>query len=233
MAREGAAAADAVMVVILPDGGRSYLSKLYNDEWMRVNGLLATTGAVGSGRRSSWRSAITTAISGRGPGPDHGPGRARRSTSLQRFGISQLPVSQDADGDALGGIVGLGQRAGAPRSRLSQPGDRRPHDRRGHGPPAADVIDGRCLGRRGVRGSSPAAVRRRSRSATGDPRASSPSSTSSSTWPTTGADPGRGGRARRCARSGGAMMRPMRSDDLASDLAFETLAVHAGAEPDA
>ena len=29
------------------------------------------------------------------------------------------------------------------------------------------------------------------------------------------------------------MMRPMRSDDLASDLAFETLAVHAGAEPDA
>ena len=34
------------MVVLLPDGGRSYMSKLYNDEWMRVNGLLATTGAV-------------------------------------------------------------------------------------------------------------------------------------------------------------------------------------------
>ena len=32
--------------MILPDGGRSYLSKLYNDEWMRANGLLATTGAA-------------------------------------------------------------------------------------------------------------------------------------------------------------------------------------------
>ena len=38
--------ADAVVVVLLPDSGRSYLSKIYNDEWMRVNGLLATTGAV-------------------------------------------------------------------------------------------------------------------------------------------------------------------------------------------
>ena len=37
---------DAVVVVLLPDGGRNYLSKLYNDEWMRANGLLATTGAV-------------------------------------------------------------------------------------------------------------------------------------------------------------------------------------------
>ena len=37
---------DAVVVVLLPDSGRSYLSKIYNDEWMRANGLLATTGAV-------------------------------------------------------------------------------------------------------------------------------------------------------------------------------------------
>src|SRR3954462_1842491 len=41
-----AAAREAVIVVIFPDGGRSYLSKLYNDEWMRANGLLAPTGAV-------------------------------------------------------------------------------------------------------------------------------------------------------------------------------------------
>ena len=40
------AAERAVVVVLLPDGGRNYLSKLYNDEWMRANGLLATTGAV-------------------------------------------------------------------------------------------------------------------------------------------------------------------------------------------
>ncbi len=41
----------AVMVVLLPDGGRNYLSKLYNDEWMRVNGLLATTGGGVAHRR--------------------------------------------------------------------------------------------------------------------------------------------------------------------------------------
>src|SRR3954447_19163277 len=34
----------AVVVVLLPDSGRNYLSKIYNDEWMRANGLMATTG---------------------------------------------------------------------------------------------------------------------------------------------------------------------------------------------
>ena len=31
-----------VIVVLLPDGGRGYLSKLYSDEWMRGNGFLPT-----------------------------------------------------------------------------------------------------------------------------------------------------------------------------------------------
>src|SRR4029078_8394146 len=46
MRDEPSTAKDAVIVVILPDGGRKYVSKLYNDEWMRANGLLSTTGAV-------------------------------------------------------------------------------------------------------------------------------------------------------------------------------------------
>ena len=46
MREEGDAARDRIMVVIFPDGGRNCLSKLYNDEWMRANGLLTTTGAV-------------------------------------------------------------------------------------------------------------------------------------------------------------------------------------------
>src|SRR6201994_3036211 len=32
---------DAMVVVILPDGGRSYLSKVFNDSWMRQYGFLA------------------------------------------------------------------------------------------------------------------------------------------------------------------------------------------------
>ena len=29
----------AVVVVLLPDGGRGYLSKIFNDDWMRANGF--------------------------------------------------------------------------------------------------------------------------------------------------------------------------------------------------
>ncbi len=32
---------DALMVVLLPDSGRGYLSKIYNDDWMRENGFLS------------------------------------------------------------------------------------------------------------------------------------------------------------------------------------------------
>ncbi|MFT4306714.1 MAG: cystathionine beta-synthase, partial [Microbacterium sp.] len=34
--------ADAVVVVLLPDHGRGYLSKIYDDEWMRERGFAAT-----------------------------------------------------------------------------------------------------------------------------------------------------------------------------------------------
>jgi len=105
MARDGAAAKDAVMVVILPDGGRNYLSKLYNDEWMRANGLLPSAGAV---------VRVAELLRDRHHGeelPDLVMARTTQRVGeaidlLQRFGISQLPVSQDPDGDALAGIVG-------------------------------------------------------------------------------------------------------------------------------
>ena len=105
MARDGAAAKDAVMVVILPDGGRSYLSKLYNDEWMRVNGLLATTGAI---------VRVGELLAARHHDAELPDVVIARTTDrvgaaidlLQLYGISQLPVSQDAEGDALAGIVG-------------------------------------------------------------------------------------------------------------------------------
>src|SRR5881227_3326976 len=36
---------EALMVVILPDGGRSYLSKVYNDGWLQQHGMLDRPGA--------------------------------------------------------------------------------------------------------------------------------------------------------------------------------------------
>ncbi len=95
----------AVVVVLLADSGRSYLSKIYNDEWMRANGLLATTGAI---------VLVGDLLDDRhhaGPLPDLVLARTTQRVGeaieiLQEYGISQLPVSEQPDGDAIEGIVG-------------------------------------------------------------------------------------------------------------------------------
>ena len=99
------AAARAVMVVVLPDGGRNYLSKLYSDEWMRANGLLPTTGAV---------VTVGEVLRERHHGQEIPDVVLARTTDrvgaaidlLQLYAISQLPVSEHPDGDDLAGIVG-------------------------------------------------------------------------------------------------------------------------------
>jgi len=96
---------EAVVVVLLPDSGRSYLSKIYNDEWMRANGLMATTGES---------TRIDALLADR----HHAAGLpsvvVARTTervgaaieTLQAYGISQLPVSEEPDGDDVVGLVG-------------------------------------------------------------------------------------------------------------------------------
>ncbi|HET7828149.1 MAG TPA: cystathionine beta-synthase [Candidatus Limnocylindrales bacterium] len=105
MREEPETAPHAVIVVILPDGGRNYLSKLYNDEWMRANGLLSPTGAA-----TRVEELLRERHHGQ-PIPDVVLARTTDRVGvaidlLQRFGISQLPVSEQAEGDALAGIVG-------------------------------------------------------------------------------------------------------------------------------
>jgi cystathionine beta-synthase len=93
---------EAVVVVLLPDGGRNYLSKLYNDEWMRVNGLLASGGGS---------AHIGALLTDRHHDADR-PGLVLARTTervgaaidrLQAYGISQMPVSEAA-ADAPGGV---------------------------------------------------------------------------------------------------------------------------------
>ena len=96
---------EAIVVVLLPDSGRNYLSKLYNDEWMRVNGLLPTTGAV---------IRVDDLLDDRHHGhvPDLVIARTTQRVGdaiaiLQEYGISQLPVSERPAGDdAMAGFVG-------------------------------------------------------------------------------------------------------------------------------
>nr|MBA2700666.1 pyridoxal-phosphate dependent enzyme [Chloroflexota bacterium] len=96
---------EAVVVVLLPDGGRNYLSKLYNDEWMRANGLMATTGEA---------TRIQTLLDDRHHDAERPAVIVARTTervgeaieTLQAYGISQLPVSEAAEGDDVVGLVG-------------------------------------------------------------------------------------------------------------------------------
>jgi cystathionine beta-synthase len=105
MRERGDAAREAVMVVIFPDGGRNYLSKLYNDEWMRANGLLSTAGGP---------VRIDELLRARPHDPARPAVVLARTTDrvgaaidvLQLYGISQLPVSERPDDDSVEGIVG-------------------------------------------------------------------------------------------------------------------------------
>jgi cystathionine beta-synthase len=96
---------DAVVVVLLPDTGRNYLSKLYNDDWMAANGFFDKTGAaakIAEVLRARERSlpAIVHVH------PDE-PVRSAIAT-LHEFGVSQMPVVKRDDpgspDDVLGSI---------------------------------------------------------------------------------------------------------------------------------
>ncbi|MGQ0840815.1 cystathionine beta-synthase [Actinokineospora sp.] len=83
---------DDVVVVLLPDGGRGYLSKVFNDSWMAQYGFLppehsgATVGDV-LRRKSSSGLNLPAFIHGH-------PGEtvAEAVAVLREFGVSQMPV---------------------------------------------------------------------------------------------------------------------------------------------
>jgi cystathionine beta-synthase len=89
---------DAIMVVLLPDNGRGYLSKIFNDEWMRTNGFLGEAGiaaTVGEVLRAKGELPKLITVS-----PND---TVRRGVELMReFQISQIPVVQN--GDMVGSI---------------------------------------------------------------------------------------------------------------------------------
>ncbi len=94
---------EALVVVLLPDSGKSYLSKLYNDEWMRQNGFLQRfahlmrVGDVIREREGGTPQLVTVSR-----------GDTVRSAidTMQRYGISQLPVVADGRAASVADIVG-------------------------------------------------------------------------------------------------------------------------------
>ena len=79
---------DAVIVVLLPDSGRGYLTKVFNDEWMGQYGFLApgeskTVGEVLRGKSGQLPDLVHT---------HPGETIAEAVHILQEYGVSQMPV---------------------------------------------------------------------------------------------------------------------------------------------
>ena len=84
---------DALVVVLLPDGGRGYLSKIFNDDWMRSYGFLRsrldgktdepTVGDVLRGKSGALPDLVHT----------HPSETVRDAIEILReYGVSQMPV---------------------------------------------------------------------------------------------------------------------------------------------
>jgi cystathionine beta-synthase len=82
--------ADAVVVVILPSNGRSYVSKLYSDNWMIDNGFMEERPAGKLSDLLRHKSILQPIIS-----VTPGDPVQRAATLLRQYNISQLPVMQD------------------------------------------------------------------------------------------------------------------------------------------
>ena len=96
------------IVVIFMDTGRNYLSKIFSDDWMRQNGFLERFGP----RRLS--DVVRARMGGIPPlvavAPNTRVGVA--IDTMQRYGISQLPVFERPDDPQIAGLVGsLDERA--------------------------------------------------------------------------------------------------------------------------
>ncbi len=97
------ASADDVVVVLLPDGGRGYLSKLFNDDWMARYGFLhpdsveSTVAAVLAGKRGEMPVMVHV----------HPTETVRDAIDYMReFGVSQLPVLKAEPPVVTGEIAG-------------------------------------------------------------------------------------------------------------------------------
>ncbi len=92
---------DDVVVVLIPDSGRGYLSKLYNDEWMADHGFLRTSGHT--------VAELLERKGSRFPGLIHvHPSESARQAVavMAEFGVSQLAVVDAEPPLAAAEVVG-------------------------------------------------------------------------------------------------------------------------------
>ncbi len=96
------AAARAVIVVLLPDGGRGYLSKIFNDSWMRSYGFLdAGEGATVTDVLRTKNGSVPALVH------THPNETVRDAIEiLQEYGVSQMPVVGAEPPVTIGEVAG-------------------------------------------------------------------------------------------------------------------------------
>ena len=97
---------EATLLATLPDGGRGYLSKLYDDNWMLEHGFIERRGTL-----PTIAEVLRFKHSLDGELPDLVVCEAHQKLSeaielMQRFGISQLPVVRHTPADSLTDVIG-------------------------------------------------------------------------------------------------------------------------------
>ena len=94
--------ADDVVVVLLPDGGRGYLSKIFSDDWMSSYGFLSRDGSTTAGdvlRRKGGQ--LPTLVH------THPNETVRVAVDIMReYGVSQMPVVSAEPPVMAGEVVG-------------------------------------------------------------------------------------------------------------------------------
>jgi cystathionine beta-synthase len=92
---------DDVVVTLIPDSGRGYLSKLYSDEWMADHGFLRNAGHIIAELLAGKNTNLPALVH------VHPHETARDAIKvMQEFGVSQLPVAQAEPPLASAEIVG-------------------------------------------------------------------------------------------------------------------------------
>jgi cystathionine beta-synthase len=91
---------DALVATIIADGGRPYVSKVFNDSWMREHGFLGEKGALTVGEVISNRGDARPMLT---VGSHDQVGRVLEL--MREHGVSQIPVVSGEEGRAFVGTV--------------------------------------------------------------------------------------------------------------------------------
>lgn len=92
---------DAVIVVHIPDSGRGYLSKLYDDRWMADHGFLRSSGPLVEDLLESRSKDLPLLVH------THPEETVRTAIEIMReYGVSQLPVVKAEPPVVLGEVMG-------------------------------------------------------------------------------------------------------------------------------